>query len=267
MNIRASEFYKPLLASGTAIMLLLSQSGCQQLPGTAGEQGAAIGGVGGAATGALVGGGHHRLLGALLGGAVGAGGGYLIGANKNRIMGHDTTAAQTSVRNAQEHPATPAMALNAPTADLNGDGFVTMDEVVAMKRAGLSDEQMLQKMQATGQVFELTPEQESYLRNNGVDQYMISEIPQLNRSVRNQLLAQPPGAPNPTGNSYLNQPVPPPPPNNGYSGQTAPPPAGNGYAYPNGSAPPPPPPPNGSYLSQPVPPPPAQAQPPPVPNQ
>lgn len=221
------------LASG----LVLTTNGCKNLPGTPGEQGAGIGGVSGAAVGAAVGGENHRLLGALLGGAVGAGGGYLIGANKDRITGHDTAAAQESVQRAQANPATPQQALSAPTADLNGDGFVTMDEVVAMKRAGLSDEQMLQRLQATGQVFELSPQQQEYLRSNGVDDYMIGQMPEINRQVRNQLLAQPgypapatnptyPGAttspsypppqanpsyPPPSANPGLNQPVPPPP--------------------------------------------------------
>ena len=184
---------------------LVATTGCQQLPGTSGEQGAAIGGVGGAATGALVGGEHHRLLGALLGGAVGAGGGYLIGANKDRIMGHDTSGAEAAVRNAQAHPATPQEALNARTADLNGDGFVTMDEVVAMHQAGLPDQQVLDRMQATGQVFELTPEQQNYLRTNGVDQYLIDQIPQLNRQVRDSLTNQP-TAPSPTGAPVYQQP-------------------------------------------------------------
>ncbi len=191
---------------GLAAAVLMTNTGCQQLPGTSGEQGAAIGGVGGAATGALVGGEHHRLLGALLGGAVGAGGGYLIGANKDKIMGHDSSAAEAAVRNAQAHPATPQAALNATTADLNGDGFVTMDEVVAMRQAGLSDQQILQRMQATGQVFELTPEQQQYLRTNGVDDYVISQIPELNRDVRNSLLGQS-TTPPPTGAPVYQQPA------------------------------------------------------------
>src|SRR5690349_11974249 len=182
--------YRYFTGLGLAAAVLASTSGCEQLPGSAGQQGAAIGGVGGAATGAIVGGEHHRLLGALLGGAVGAGGGYLIGANKDKIMGRDTASAEAAVRNAQEHPATPQEALNAPTADLNGDGFVTMDEVAAMRRAGIADDQILERMRATGQVFELTPEQQSYLRSNGVDDYVISQIPQLNRDVRNSLLSQ-----------------------------------------------------------------------------
>ena len=59
-----------LTAIGVAAALL-GTTGCQQLPGSPGTQGAAIGGVGGAATGALIGGEHHRLLGALVGFLVG----------------------------------------------------------------------------------------------------------------------------------------------------------------------------------------------------
>lgn len=203
------------IAGVSLAVTMLGTSGCQNLPGTPGQQGAVIGGAGGAATGAVVGGEHHRLLGALLGGALGAGGGYLIGANKDRITGHDTAGAQAAMQNAQAHPATPAMAVNAPTADLNGDGFVTMDEVVAMKQAGFPDQQILDKMRATGQVFELTPEQQRYLQNNGVSQYVIDQIPDINRDVRNQLSGQQPYPQQPyppAGNPSFNQPVPPPPP-------------------------------------------------------
>ncbi len=196
-------------AATLAAALMLTATGCSNLPGSSGQQGAAIGGVGGAATGALVGGEHHRLLGALVGGAIGAGGGYLIGANKDRITGHDTAGAEEAARRAQAQPATPQQALAAPTADLNGDGFVTMDEVVAMKQAGLSDQQILERMRATGQVFELTPDQQAYLASNGVDQYVIDQIPQVNREVRDQLLGQPtPTAPPP--NPVITQPAPPP---------------------------------------------------------
>ena len=223
--------------SSLAAALLASTTGCQQLPGSPGQQGAAIGGVGGAATGAAVAGENHRLLGAVIGGVVGAGGGYLIGANKDRILGHDTAGADAAVRNAQAHPATPQQALNAPTADLNGDGFVTMDEVVAMRQAGFSDQQMLDRIRATGQVFELTPDQESYLRSNGVDSYVISELPQVNREVRNSLLGQS-TAPPPAGAPLYQQPPQP------------------SYPIPSQPAPAPVPPPVNPYLNTPVPAPP-----------
>ncbi|HZR16302.1 MAG TPA: glycine zipper domain-containing protein [Verrucomicrobiae bacterium] len=251
--------YRYFTYLGLAAGILAVTPGCQQLPGSSGEQGAAIGGVGGAATGALVGGEHHRLLGALVGGALGAGGGYLIGANKDRIMGQDTAGAEAAVRNAQAHPATPQEALNATTADLNADGFVTMDEVVAMRQAGLADQQILDRMRATGQVFELTPEQQSYLRTNGVDQFVIDQIPQLNREVRQNLANQPPppaAAPAPVyqPGAYPNYPQQNVYPQSGYPQTTYPP------TYAPGQPPVQPPPvqptPANPGLNTPVPPPP-----------
>jgi glycine zipper 2TM protein len=192
--------YQGITVIALAAGLLVGTIGCQQLPGTPGTQGATIGGVGGAVAGAALGGEHHRLLGALLGGAVGAGGGYLIGANSDRITHRDSAAAEDAMRRAQTSPATPEQARSAPTADLNGDGFVTMDEVVAMRQAGLSDQTMLERLRATGQVFELTPEQQNYLREHGVSDYVISQMMQINRDVRDRLLGgqtgvieQPPG--------------------------------------------------------------------------
>jgi hypothetical protein len=179
------------LASSICIALLggFGGLGCKQLPGTPAAQGTAIGGVGGAVTGAALGGEHHRLLGALLGGAVGAGGGYLIGANSDRITHHDSGAAQEAARQAEAAPATPEQARNALTADLNGDGFVTMDEVVAMRRAGVPDQTILERLRATGQVFELNPEQQQYLRNQGVSDYVIGQMQELNRDVRDRLMS------------------------------------------------------------------------------
>lgn len=194
-----TEFHRIMMGVGLTTTLLGGLIGCEQLPGKPGTQGAAIGGVGGAAAGAAIAGEHHRLLGALLGGAVGAGGGYLIGANADRITGRDSAAAQESMQRAQTAPATPQQALSAPTADLNGDGFVTMDEVVAMRQAGLSDAIMLEKLRATGQVFELAPDQQDYLRRNGVSQYVIDQMPIINRDVRDRLMGQ-------TGSSVISQP-------------------------------------------------------------
>jgi hypothetical protein len=202
-----SIFYKAITGAGLAA-LLAGSAGCEKLPGSGKQQGAAIGGVGGAVAGAAVGGEHHRLLGALLGGAAGAGGGYLIGAHSDRISGHDSSGAQQAVQRAQTSPATPEQARTAPTADLNGDGFVTMDEVVAMRQAGLPDQVMLDKLQATGQVFELTPQQQQYLLNNGVSQNVVNQMPELNRDVRDRLTGQ--QYPQGTQAPPPNQPPPPP---------------------------------------------------------
>jgi hypothetical protein len=170
--------------------LLVSVAGCENLPGTRKQQGAVAGGLGGAAVGAAVGGEKHRLLGALLGAAIGAGGGYVIAAQTDKISSHDTAAAQQAARNAEQRPATATEAKAASTADVNRDGFVTMDEVVAMRDAGLSDDEMLRRMRSTDQIFELTPEQEKYLADRGISRRVIADMQTINLDKKQQILNQ-----------------------------------------------------------------------------
>lgn len=176
-----------LMAGGMAAVLLV---GCESLPGTREQQGAVIGGATGAATGAVVGGEKHRGLGAIIGGVLGAAGGYVVGANSDKILGKDSDDAEAAGRRAQTTPATAEQARTATTADINSDGFVTLDEVVALRSAGLSDEQMLQKLASTGQVFDLTNEGERYLRDNGVSENVISEMRNVNQDRRRVLEQQ-----------------------------------------------------------------------------
>src|SRR5438067_2420951 len=147
-------------------------TGCENLPGSGKTQGAVIGGTGGAVAGAAIG---HRnpVLGALIGGALGAGGGYLIGAHADKTRDPDRhrDEAISASRDAEAHPARASDVMldsRTQTADLNNDGFVTMDEVVAMRKAGLSDDEMIRRLRATQQVFDLTASQENYLRDQGV---------------------------------------------------------------------------------------------------
>ena len=182
------KLYKTWVAAGAASALLLG-TGCRDLPGSDAEQGAVVGGLGGAIAGAAIGGEDNRLLGAILGGALGAGGGYVVGANADRITGKDRDGARRAVKNAQERPATAQQALSATTADLNNDGFVTMDEVVAMEKAGLSDNEITQRLDATDQIFELTSEQKEYLRNQGVSYEVVSRMNELNRDTRERILS------------------------------------------------------------------------------
>ena len=170
--------------------------GCQEAPGTRKQQGAVIGGAAGAAVGAAVA-KEHRALGAILGGLLGAGGGYVIAAKTDKVENNDTAGAAKATRKAQENPATAADAQKAMTADLNLDGFVTMDEVVAMKQAGFSDQQMIDRLRATDQVFELTAEQQQYLINHGVSQNVVAQMQAVNRGnvsaqgQRGDVLGQP----------------------------------------------------------------------------
>jgi hypothetical protein len=155
--------------------------GCSNLPGRSKEQGAVIGGVGGALAGAALGKGR-RGLGALVGGLLGAGGGYLIGAQKDKVDDKRRDEALAAHRRAEESPARAEDVEKTRTADLNDDGFVTLDEVIAMERANLSDNEMVARLQRTGQVFELTDEQEKYLEDRGVSRDVIVEMRQMNQA-------------------------------------------------------------------------------------
>jgi hypothetical protein len=182
----------------TAAALLAGTVGCEQLPGKKEHQGAVIGGATGAAVGAAV--AENNLLGALIGGIIGAGGGYLIGANIDKITGKDTSGAQQANTRAQTQPVTPEEAKRATTADVNHDGFVTMDEVVAMEKAGLLDSEIIDRLRASGQVFELTEQQQQYLLNQGVSRNVVDTMPTLNREARqkaaqavnNEVIGRPP---------------------------------------------------------------------------
>jgi hypothetical protein len=165
-------------------------AGCENLPGSQKEQGAVIGGVGGAAAGAAIS-KNNRVLGALIGGALGAGGGYLIGANMNKVKDKKHDEAVAADKKAQTAPATAADVRNATTADLNDDGFVTLDEVVAMKDAGLSDKEQITRLERTQQYFELTSEQEKYLEDRGVSHKVVvamrSMQPQESRTASERI--------------------------------------------------------------------------------
>jgi hypothetical protein len=168
--------------------LAVGAVGCKELPGTNEQQGAVIGGASGAAAGAVIGGEKHRLLGVLLGGAAGAAGGYVIGAQTDKIRTTNQTAAAQANQTAQSKPATVQDVKNSSTADLNGDGFVTLDEVVAMAAAGISDSEMVHRLQATSQVFELTDQQKKYLQDHGVSPNVVNQMNEINRTARDQLL-------------------------------------------------------------------------------
>jgi len=165
-------------------------AGCESLPGTRGQQGAVVGGATGAAAGAVIGGEKNRAAGAIIGGVLGAAGGYVVGANSDKIIGRSKDDAESAGQRAKTTPVTAEQARTARTADVNSDGYVTLDEVVAMKDAKLSDREMLNRLESTGHVFELNAESRQYLRDRGISEYVISEMQNLNQSRRDTLFQQ-----------------------------------------------------------------------------
>ena len=172
-----------LVQTGIISCTILGLVGCSSLPGNDQQQGAVIGGATGAAVGAAVS-KENRALGAVIGGAVGAAGGYVIGKNKDKITGKDDddNEIERAAEKAQTAPATPEQARTATSADVNSDGFVTLDEVVALEQAQLSDEEILSRLRATDQVFDLTEEQRRYLLDKGVSQNVVDQLATLNQS-------------------------------------------------------------------------------------
>jgi hypothetical protein len=169
-----------------ASLALAPLAGCDSLPGDKKTQGAVIGGVGGAVAGGALA-KNNRLIGALIGGALGAGGGYLIGSSLDKSdPSKNREDAVRADKRARDNPATASDARNARTADINGDGYVTMDEVVAMAKANISDDEMITRLERTGQFFELTSDQEQYLRDHGVSRRVVTAMRDINQDVRNK---------------------------------------------------------------------------------
>jgi hypothetical protein len=176
--------HKPIISLLIASLALAPLAGCDSLPGDKKTQGAVIGGVGGAVAGGALA-KNNRLIGALIGGALGAGGGYLIGSSLDKSdPKKNRDDAVRADRRAQENPATADDAKRARTADINNDGYVTMDEVVAMAKAGLNDDEMITRLERTGQFFELNNEQEQYLRDHGVSRRVVTAMRDINQDVR-----------------------------------------------------------------------------------
>lgn len=179
------KFFQSTLALGLSAALV----GCSNLPGTDRQQGVVIGGATGAAVGAAV--AENNALGALIGGAIGAAGGYVVGANSDKILGNDSEGAQQAAIESRQDPATPAEVRAATTADVNSDGFVTLDEIVAMEQTGLSDQEMIDRLRATGQIFDLSAEQREYLIERGVSVVVVNELPTINADRKQEILNQP----------------------------------------------------------------------------
>lgn len=157
----------------------LPLSSCESLPGSKSTQGAVVGGVGGAAAGAIIAGEDNRLLGAIIGTAIGAGGGYVVG---NEISESDERKAkEAAAANSQTSSFTIADVQRSNSADLDNDGNVTIAELVALQRANLTDDEIIRRLEVTEVVFSLTEDQKETLRQSGVSQAVIDKLGTVNR--------------------------------------------------------------------------------------
>ena len=115
-------------------------------------------------------------LSSLAGRVGGPGGGWIIAATPQHIDQHSLGSAEQANRQAEQQPAGPANVEHSDNCDLNGDGFVTMDEILALRRAGLTTDQLISRVRHTPQIFSLTDRQQQYLRDRDISQKVIDAM-------------------------------------------------------------------------------------------
>ncbi len=133
--------------------------GCQTKAGT----GAAAGGIGGAALGAVI--GHqsgHAGTGAVIGGLVGAGGGYIVGNEMDKA-----DAKKERARSSYEPRDSRASATGYT---------VTRQDVINWTMRNTSDEVIINRIHQSGATFNLTAADEQELRDNGVSPRVIAAM-------------------------------------------------------------------------------------------
>ena len=173
----------PMARFSSLAMVLIAanmSTSCAGLPGDPRSQGAVIGGASGAAAGAIIAGEDNRLLGAIIGTVIGGGGGYVIGNELEKRSERDTREAAAKSNKTSSFTVQDVQGSN--TADLDTDGNVTMAELVALKRAGLSDAEIIRRSEATNVVFDLNDEQKQTLRQSGVSGTVIDKLVTINRN-------------------------------------------------------------------------------------
>jgi hypothetical protein len=121
----------------------------------------------------------------LVGGSLGAGGGFLIGIPQQNAKLDDAAklrdGAIDASRRAERNPVKVEVADTTESADLNADGFLTTDEIVAMRQAHLSDREIMDRLVRSDFRFQITAFQETYLRDRGVGDAVIRGMRAMSR--------------------------------------------------------------------------------------
>jgi uncharacterized protein YcfJ len=139
------------------VSVLVSAAGCQSSPNRAGE-GALIGGLIGAGTGAII--GHQsgeRDKGALIGGVTGALAGTLVGSQvqKQPAAGQQAAAAQGQSSNPNQ---------------------MSVPQIIDMTRQGVHEDVIVDRIRLSNSRFVLSAEDVAYLQQNGVSQKVIAAM-------------------------------------------------------------------------------------------
>lgn len=166
---------------GCAVFAAVVLVGCARLPYQRSTETSVAGAAAGAVAGAVLAGDDDQMLGALLGGALGAATGYVIGAETGWFGKGNEQAFDQAVISARNDPATVSDVYGSNDADLNNDGLVTQDELVALSRAGLSTDAIIERLEATNQVFHINAAQRQSLLDAGVDPQVVARLENINQ--------------------------------------------------------------------------------------
>lgn len=175
MQIRLTTVLLAVLA--TAVL-----AGCARLPYDRTTETSVAGAAAGAAAGAVLAGDDDQVLGAVIGGLLGAAGGYVIGSQTSWFGDGNEQAFDQAVNEARSDPATVEDVYGSYDADLNDDGLVTRDELIALSNAGLDADEIIDRLQATNQVFYVTYDQRQELIEAGVPPEVVYELEEINRT-------------------------------------------------------------------------------------
>ncbi len=90
----------------------------------------------------------------------------------------------------RQHQVSTGGALSAQTADIDQNGFVAKDELVAMEGADPSDGQILQRLRATDAVFDLDRQQAQDLVDAGLSPDVVAQLESINREDWQEILGR-----------------------------------------------------------------------------
>lgn len=169
---------RSICGSGLGLILI---TGCAAEPGRVPGPGALVAGVGGGLVNA-----HDAIARKLFGDAAKP---MLIassppptaatGEDAARAVPAPAKVARLQMASAQASWLTAA---DATSPDLDGDGTVSVDEIVALGRSGLGDAELVERLERTGRTFDLSTSQEQYLHVRGISDDLIARLRTLNRS-------------------------------------------------------------------------------------
>lgn len=174
----SSHLTKLTIAPAVALAL----AGCASLPYSPKTGTTVAGAAVGAALGAEMAEDEDEKLGAVVGAVLGAAAGYVIGAKTSWFAQGNEKAFDRAVNNALANPATVEDVYGSYDADLNNDGLVTQDELIALAHAGLSANEIINRLQATNQIFYLTYEQRQSLLEAGVPPEVVYRLEEINQA-------------------------------------------------------------------------------------